>query len=37
LLGELGARDVDFVRVGRVPPLAKSMVAIVRKPQVARS
>ena len=33
LLTEAGLRDVRFVRVGRIPPLAKSMIAIARKPQ----
>lgn len=32
LLDEVGARDVDFIRVGRIPMLAKSMVAVVHKP-----
>lgn len=31
LLGEAGFRDVCFSRVGRVPPLAKSMIAFARK------
>lgn len=31
LLGEAGFREQRFIRVGRVPPLAKSMIAIVRK------
>jgi 2-polyprenyl-6-hydroxyphenyl methylase/3-demethylubiquinone-9 3-methyltransferase len=31
LLEEVGFRDVHFVRVGRLPPLAKSMIAIVKK------
>jgi 2-polyprenyl-6-hydroxyphenyl methylase/3-demethylubiquinone-9 3-methyltransferase len=31
LLAESGFNDVRFVRVGRIPPLAKSMIAIVRK------
>lgn len=31
LLGEAGFRDISFVRVGRVPPLAKSMIAIAKK------
>jgi 2-polyprenyl-3-methyl-5-hydroxy-6-metoxy-1,4-benzoquinol methylase len=30
LLGEAGARNVSFIRVGRVPVLAKSMVAVVQ-------
>lgn len=32
LLEEAGFRDIAFKRVGRVPPLAKSMTAIARKP-----
>lgn len=32
LLAEAGLRDIRFLRVGRVPPLAKSMIAIARKP-----
>jgi 2-polyprenyl-6-hydroxyphenyl methylase/3-demethylubiquinone-9 3-methyltransferase len=32
LLREAGFQDVRFRRVGRVPPLAKSMVAIARRP-----
>jgi 2-polyprenyl-6-hydroxyphenyl methylase/3-demethylubiquinone-9 3-methyltransferase len=32
LLHEAGADDVKFIRVGRIPPLAKSMIAVVRKP-----
>jgi 2-polyprenyl-6-hydroxyphenyl methylase/3-demethylubiquinone-9 3-methyltransferase len=31
LLGEAGARDISFMRIGRVPILAKSMVAVVQK------
>ena len=31
LLIEAGFRDIRFLRVGRVPPLAKSMIAIARK------
>jgi 2-polyprenyl-3-methyl-5-hydroxy-6-metoxy-1,4-benzoquinol methylase len=31
LLSEAGFNNVRFVRVGRIPPLAKSMIAIVRK------
>lgn len=31
LLNEAGAEDITFQRVGRVPPLAKSMVAVVKK------
>ena len=32
VLEEAGFTDVRFVRVGRIPPLAKSLVAIARKP-----
>lgn len=32
LLEEAGFRDIKFLRVGRFPPLAKSMVAVARKP-----
>ncbi len=32
LLNEVGFVDVRFLRVGRIPPLAKSMIAIARKP-----
>jgi len=32
LLEEAGFRDIQFRRVGRIPPLAKSMIAIARKP-----
>jgi 2-polyprenyl-3-methyl-5-hydroxy-6-metoxy-1,4-benzoquinol methylase len=31
LLNESGASDVSFIRVGRVPVLAKSLVALIRK------
>lgn len=31
LLEEVGFQQVDFIRVGRIPPLAKSLVAVVRK------
>lgn len=31
LLSQTGFREINFVRVGRVPPLAKSMIAIARK------
>lgn len=31
LLEEAGFRDISFVRVGRVPPLAKSMIAVAKK------
>ena len=33
LLAEAGFRDIQFVRVGRVPAFAKSMVAIARRPE----
>lgn len=33
LLEEAGFSDVYFVRVGRIPPIAKSMVAVARKPR----
>lgn len=33
LLEEAGFREIRFRRVGRVPPLAKSMIAIARKPR----
>jgi 2-polyprenyl-3-methyl-5-hydroxy-6-metoxy-1,4-benzoquinol methylase len=32
LLSEAGFEHIEFRRVGRVPPLAKSMIAIARKP-----
>jgi 2-polyprenyl-3-methyl-5-hydroxy-6-metoxy-1,4-benzoquinol methylase len=32
LLTEAGFGDIEFMRVGRVPPLAKSMIAIARRP-----
>ena len=32
LLSEAGLQDIRFLRVGRVPALAKSMIAIARKP-----
>jgi 2-polyprenyl-6-hydroxyphenyl methylase/3-demethylubiquinone-9 3-methyltransferase len=32
LLTEAGAGDLEFLRIGRIPALARSMVAIVRKP-----
>jgi 2-polyprenyl-6-hydroxyphenyl methylase/3-demethylubiquinone-9 3-methyltransferase len=32
LLREAGFADITFLRVGRVPPLAKSMIAIARRP-----
>ncbi len=32
LLEETGFRDIQFRRVGRIPPLAKSMIAIAKKP-----
>ena len=31
LLREAGFKDIRFLRVGRIPPLAKSMVAIAKK------
>ena len=31
LLREAGFKDVRFLRVGRIPALAKSMIAIARK------
>ena len=31
LLAETGFKDVTFIRAGRIPPLAKTMIAIVRK------
>jgi len=31
LLVETGFRQIEFLRVGRIPPLAKSMIAVVRK------
>lgn len=31
LMREAGAKDLEFVRVGRVPPLAKTMVCIFKK------
>ncbi|MCS4136366.1 class I SAM-dependent methyltransferase [Salinibacter ruber] len=33
LLEETGFRDVQYRRVGRIPPLAKSMIAIAKKPR----
>lgn len=33
LLTETGFRDIKFLRVGRIPVLAKSMIAIARKPE----
>ena len=32
LMQEAGAKDIQFLRVGRIPAFAKSMVCIVRKP-----
>jgi 2-polyprenyl-6-hydroxyphenyl methylase/3-demethylubiquinone-9 3-methyltransferase len=32
LLRGAGFADIRFIRVGRIPPLAKSMVAIARRP-----
>jgi 2-polyprenyl-6-hydroxyphenyl methylase/3-demethylubiquinone-9 3-methyltransferase len=37
LLAEAGFQDIRFIRVGRIPPLAKSMVAIASKTQHAAS
>ena len=34
LLREAGFRDITFQRVGRIPALAKSLIAIARKPMV---
>lgn len=31
LLNEVGFREVKFIRVGRIPPLAKAMVAVARR------
>jgi 2-polyprenyl-6-hydroxyphenyl methylase/3-demethylubiquinone-9 3-methyltransferase len=31
LLGEVGFREISFVRVGRIPPLAKTMIATARR------
>jgi 2-polyprenyl-3-methyl-5-hydroxy-6-metoxy-1,4-benzoquinol methylase len=31
LLTEAGAHELEFLRIGRIPPLAKSMIALVRK------
>jgi 2-polyprenyl-6-hydroxyphenyl methylase/3-demethylubiquinone-9 3-methyltransferase len=31
LLDEAGFRDVSFLRVGRIPPLAKSMIAVAKR------
>ncbi len=31
LLEEVGFQQIEFIRVGRIPPLAKSMIAVVRK------
>lgn len=33
LLEEVGFTDIRFRRVGRIPPLAKSMIAIARRPE----
>jgi 2-polyprenyl-3-methyl-5-hydroxy-6-metoxy-1,4-benzoquinol methylase len=35
LLTEAGFTPVTFIRAGRIPPLAKSMIAVVRKPAAA--
>jgi hypothetical protein len=32
LLTEVGFRDIRFLRVGRIPALAKSMIAVAQKP-----
>lgn len=32
LLQEAGFAEIRFLRVGRIPPLAKSMIAVARKP-----
>jgi 2-polyprenyl-3-methyl-5-hydroxy-6-metoxy-1,4-benzoquinol methylase len=32
LLSEVGLEDIKFLRVGRIPALAKSMIAVARKP-----
>lgn len=34
LLSEAGFSKIEFVRVGRIPPLAKSMLAIATKPSI---
>jgi SAM-dependent methyltransferase len=34
LLKESGFKDIHFLRVGRIPILAKSMIAIIRKPLI---
>jgi 2-polyprenyl-3-methyl-5-hydroxy-6-metoxy-1,4-benzoquinol methylase len=34
LLHEAGFRNITFIRVGRIRPLAKSMIAIARKPEL---
>jgi len=31
LLEEVGFRQIKFIRVGRIPSLAKSIIAVVRK------
>lgn len=36
LLDETGFVDIEFRRIGRIPPLAKSMIAIARKPGDSR-
>ena len=33
LLAEAGFREVQFLRAGRIPPFAKSMIALARKPR----
>ena len=37
LLHEAGLSEIRFVRVGRIPPLAKSMLAIAHRPRSAES
>ncbi len=32
LLAEAGFRDIRFRRIGRIPPLAKSMIAVATRP-----
>jgi 2-polyprenyl-6-hydroxyphenyl methylase/3-demethylubiquinone-9 3-methyltransferase len=34
LLEEAGLRDLHFERVGCIPPLAKSMIAMARRPHI---
>lgn len=35
LLREAGFTDIRFLRVGRIPPLAKSMIAVARRPSAS--